>query len=58
MGQRPCGDARNEYVNDLAQQAAKELSSACSPVNSGFEQWLKRERDAGRYLDYCEFTPP
>ncbi len=52
------GDARNEYVNDLAQQAAKELSSACSPVNSGFEQWLKRERDAGRYLDYCEFTPP
>ncbi len=52
------GDPRNEYVNDLAQRAAAELSEAPTPVPSGFEDWLESEREAERYLDYFEFAPP
>ncbi len=53
------GDPRNEYVNDLAQKAAAELSEVPGPVSSGFEDWLEREReDSERYLDFFEFAPP
>ena len=53
------GDPRNEYVNDLAQKAAAELTTAPAPVPSGFENWLEREReDNERYLDFFEFAPP
>lgn len=52
------GDPRNEYVDDLAQQAARELTTASSPVPSGFLDWLEREREKDRYLDYLEFAPP
>ena len=53
------GDPRNEYVNDLAQRAAKELSTADKAVPSGFEDWLKQEREKrDRYWDYLEFAPP
>ena len=53
------GNPRNEYVNDLAQRAAAELTEAPEPVPSGFEDWLEREReDSERYLDFFEFAPP
>ena len=53
------GDPRNEYVNDLAQRAARELSAAPAAVPSGFENWLNEEREKkDRYLDYFEFAPP
>ena len=52
------GDPRNEYVNELAQRAARELS-AKPPVPSGFETWLEEQRESGdRYLEYFEFAPP
>ena len=53
------GDPRNEYVNDLAQRAARELSAAPRAVPSGFEAWLEVQREEkARYLDYFEFAPP
>ncbi len=52
------GDPRNEYVNDLAQNAARELSVTPGPVPSGFEDWLEVQREEKqRYLDYFEFAP-
>lgn len=53
------GDPRNEYVNELAQRAARKLSAAPGPVPSGFEAWLEAQREErGRYLDHFEFAPP
>lgn len=53
------GDARNEYVNDLAVQAAREQTRSNGLIPSSFEEWLERERDAhGRYLDFLESAPP
>lgn len=53
------GDPRNEYVNDLAQRAARELSAAPRAVPSGFEAWLEVQREEKeRYLDYFESAPP
>lgn len=53
------GDPRNEYVNDLAQRAARELSAAPAPIPSGFGDWLEEQRDEKElYLDYFEFAPP
>ena len=53
------GDPRNEYVDELARKAARELSAAPGPVPSGFEAWLEVQREEReRYLDYFEFAPP
>ena len=52
------GDPRNEYVDDLAVDAATRLLPPKGPVASGFPEWLERERERGRYLDYMEFAPP
>jgi ribonuclease HI len=53
------GDARNEYVNDLAVRAAKEQTHSDGLVPSSFESWLEGERETrGRYLDFMEFAPP
>ncbi len=53
------GHARNEYVNDLAVRAAERQDASGGFQESGFEQWLLRERDEkGRYLDFSEFAPP
>ena len=53
------GDPRNEYVNDLAQKAARELSASSRAVPSGFEAWLEDQRaEKELYLDYFEFAPP
>lgn len=53
------GHPRNEYANDLAVEAAKTQTSSQGLEPSGFEDWLRKERDrAGRYLDFMEFLPP
>lgn len=53
------GHPRNEYVNDLAIQAAREQTASGGLVPSRFEEWLEKEREArGRYLDFHEFAPP
>ncbi len=52
------GHPKNEYVNDLAIEAASELTAVDTPVASGFEAWLEAERHKGRYLDFHEFEPP
>lgn len=53
------GDPRNEYVDELAQRAAKEQSAQPEPCPSGFEAWLDDQRETHeRYFDYFEFAPP
>lgn len=44
--------AKNEYANDLAVAAAGEQSSPDGFVPSAFGEWLARERERKRYLDY------
>ena len=52
------GHPRNEYANDLAVQAAKELSRSDGLVESGFQEWLDEQRESrGRYLDFMEHLP-
>jgi ribonuclease HI len=53
------GHPKNEYANELAVRAAKELSGSAGLQPSGFEDWLERERETkGQYLDYFEFESP
>ena len=53
------GDPRNEYVDELAQRAAREQSARPHPGPSGFEAWLEDQRERReRYFDYYEFAPP
>ena len=53
------GDPRNEYVDELAQRAAREQSAQPKPGPSGFEAWLEDQRERkGLYFDYFEFAPP
>jgi len=46
------GHVKNEYANDLATRAAREQLDSRGLVPSGFEDWLARERERGRYLGY------
>jgi ribonuclease HI len=53
------GHPRNEYVNDLAIRAAKEQTASDGLVPSGFEAWLRTERESrGRYRDFDDNAPP
>ncbi len=53
------GHPKNEYANDLAVQAAQELTQSGGLVPSGFQAWLEEQREKkGRYLDYFEFQAP
>jgi ribonuclease HI len=53
------GHPRNEYANDLATRAAKELSFSGGLVDSGFVEWLEDQREKrDRYLDFFEDMPP
>jgi ribonuclease HI len=42
------GHPQNEYANDLAVRAAREQTSSDGIVSSGFDEWLKAQRDRGR----------
>lgn len=47
------GHAKNEYANDLAVRAARELVTSPGPVESGFPEWLEEKRDRKKlYLAY------
>ena len=53
------GHPRNEYVNDLAVEAATDQKDSGGLTESGFEAWLQQERDQrGRYLDDLEAQAP
>jgi ribonuclease HI len=46
------GHAKNEYANDLAVRAAKELLVSDGAAPSGFDDWLDAKRAKGNYLEY------
>jgi ribonuclease HI len=46
------GDARNEYANDLAVEAATRQVTSDGLVVSKFAAWLAGQRAKGKYLDY------
>jgi ribonuclease HI len=46
------GHAKNEYANDVAVRAAKELLVSDGAVPSGFDDWLGAKRAKGNYLEY------
>jgi ribonuclease HI len=48
----------NEYCDFLATRAAKEQSDSNGLVPSGFEAWLARHRDKGRFLSYVPSLSP
>lgn len=53
------GHPENEYVNDLAVRAARKQDTSDGTVESGFGEWLQKQRDEReRYLDYFEFVAP
>ncbi|NIS63981.1 MAG: hypothetical protein GTO05_02315, partial [Gemmatimonadales bacterium] len=43
------GDAKNEYADHLAVEAATHLSNSDGLVASGIDAWLATEADAGRH---------
>ena len=46
------GHPKNEYVNDLAVDAATRQETSAGVVESGFDTWLAGQRTKKRYLDY------
>jgi ribonuclease HI len=48
---------QNEYANDLAVRAARELSSSGGAVASGFDEWLKGARERGRMRTEPDGSP-
>ncbi len=51
------GDPRNEYADHLATRAARNQTSARTPVSSEFLTWLERQRQRNRFLDFDESAP-
>jgi ribonuclease HI len=53
------GHPKNEYANHLATRAAASRGSSGGLIESGFQDWLKEQREKRRkYLDYDEDSPP
>ena len=53
------GHVRNEFVNDLAVRAAKNLDESEGLIPSGFSEWLEDQRTSrDKYLDFLEDLPP
>ena len=52
------GHPQNEYANYLATRAAKKQEESGGLRPSGFEAWLEKEREKGRYMEFYEFAPP
>lgn len=53
------GHPKNEYVNFLAIRAAEEQDSSGGFRDSGFAEWLEKEREIrGRYRDTDPSLPP
>jgi ribonuclease HI len=51
------GHPQNEYANDLAIRAARELTSSAGAVASGFEEWLARKSAKGAVRAPTPFPP-
>ena len=52
------GHPQNEYASYLATRAAKKQEESGGLRPSGFEAWLEKEREKGRYMEFYEFAPP
>ncbi len=52
------GNPRNEYVDHLAVQAARNQTRSDGFIPSGFESWLEEQREKDRFMDVFEFAPP
>jgi ribonuclease HI len=52
------GHPQNEYADYLATEAARKQSQSGGLIPSRFAEWLEREREKDRYMDYFEFAPP
>ena len=46
------GHPQNEYANELAVRAAREQTDSGGLIESGWEEWLSKERERGRYLNF------
>jgi ribonuclease HI len=46
------GHPKNEYVNDLAMHAAREQLDSGGITASGFDDWLRHNRAAGKFFDH------
>lgn len=51
------GNAKNEYVNHLAVQAARRQGSSGGLIDSGFDAWLEAQQEKGRFLDFFDLPP-
>jgi len=51
------GNPKNEYVNSLAVQAARQQSTSSGLVESGFNTWLEAQQESGRFLDFYDLPP-
>lgn len=51
------GDAKNEYANHLAVQAARRQQSSDGLIDSGFQVWLEAQQERGRFLDFFDLPP-
>jgi ribonuclease HI len=51
------GDPKNEYVNGLAVEAARQQRDSGGLVPSGFDAWLEEEQQAGRLLEFFDLPP-
>ena len=51
------GHAQNEYANDLAIRAARELTSSKGAVDSGFDGWLAAKTAKGKVRAPTPFPP-
>ena len=45
------GHPQNEYANHLATRAARDQTSSPGAVPSGFDEWLARGRESGRFSE-------
>lgn len=51
------GHAKNEYANHLAVEAATRRRGLRGTQPSGFEEWLRREQENDRLLDFFDLPP-
>jgi ribonuclease HI len=51
------GNAKNEYVHQLAIQAARRQQSSKGLIDSGFGPWLEAQQEKGRLLDFLDLPP-
>ncbi|MEE9134067.1 MAG: ribonuclease H [Gemmatimonadota bacterium] len=51
------GDPKNEYVNELAVDAARGQKNSRSLIESGFDAWVEAEQEKERLLDFLDLPP-